>query len=318
MKNALLFLTPTLIWGSTWYVIKFQVGDVDPMFSVAYRFCIAGALMLAIAKLWKLKLAFTRKEHAFILLQGLFLFGFNYWLVYLSELHLTSGLVGLIFSLLVFFNIANSRVFLKTPIQVPVIVGAFFGLVGTALIFWKDLSTFSLDDSKLLGMLFALTGTLVASWGNITSARNQQAGIPVISSNAFGMTYGGVAMLLLGLISGKELSFIVSTPYIVSLLYLSVFGSIIAFGAYLTLIGNIGAGKAAYVGVIAPVIALLISTVMEDYHWTNFSISGAGLILIGNVIALSRKKKRTEMPRNPEQTVPVDTLEKHLPDQLTD
>ena len=118
MKNALLFITPVLIWGSTWYVIKFQVGNVDAMLSVSYRFGIAGVLMLIVCSLWKMKMDFTRKEHQFILLQGLLIFGFNYWLVYTSELYLTSGLVGLIFSLLVFLNILNGRIFLKTPLLV--------------------------------------------------------------------------------------------------------------------------------------------------------------------------------------------------------
>lgn len=105
------------------------------------------------------------------------------------------------------------------------------------------------------------------------------------------MTYGGGAMMIIALLSGKELSFIVSTEYIASLLYLAVFGSIIAFGAYLTLVGNIGAGKAAYVSLIAPVIALLISTFLEDYLWTGTSLTGAFLILTGNTIALYRSKK---------------------------
>lgn len=291
MKNVLLFITPVLIWGSTWYVIKFQVGDVDPMFSVSYRFLLAGIIMLVVARFMKLKLDFTRKEHAFILLQGLLIFGINYWLIYMSELYLTSGLVGLIFSLLVFFNIINARIFLKNKLEFKVVLGGALGLFGTALVFWDDLKVFSFEDGKLLGMMLAIGGTLVASLGNITSARNTKAGIPVISCNAFGMTYGGGAMMIIALLSGKELSFIVSTEYIASLLYLAVFGSIIAFGAYLTLVGNIGAGKAAYVSLIAPVIALLISTLLEDYQWTGTSLTGAFLILTGNTIALYRSKK---------------------------
>ncbi len=294
MKNILLFITPTLIWGSTWYVIKFQVGDVDPMFSVSYRFLLAGLIMLVVARFMKLKLDFTRKEHAFILLQGLLIFGINYWLIYMSELYLTSGLVGLIFSLLVFFNIINARIFLKNKLEYKVVLGGALGLLGTAFVFWDDLKVFSFEDGKLLGMSLAIGGTLVASLGNITSARNTKAGIPVISCNAFGMTYGGAAMMVVALLSGKEISFIVSTEYISSLLYLAIFGSIIAFGAYLTLVGNIGAGKAAYVSLIAPVIALVISTFLEDYQWTATSLSGAVLILAGNTIALYKKRVSTE------------------------
>lgn len=318
MKNVVLFLTPVFIWGSTWYVIKFQVGSVDPMFSVSYRFGIAGLLMLIICWLWKVKLKFTRKEHSFILLQGLLIFGFNYWLIYMSELHLTSGLVGLIFSLLVFLNILNGRLFLKTPFEYKVIIGGLLGLVGTGLVFWKDLSNFSFTDGKIIGLSFAVVGTYIASLGNITSARNQKAGIPVIPSNAFGMIYGAVAMFAVALVAGKEISFEATQSYVLSLLYLAILGSIIAFGAYMTLIGNIGASKAAYVSLIAPVIALTISTFLEDYQWSGVSLSGAAMILVGNVVALrSSKKKRISFPRVPELEVPVDTLEKNLPNQLT-
>lgn len=317
MKNILLFLTPVLIWGSTWFVIKFQVGNVDPMYSVAYRFGIAGILMLFVCMFWRLKLRFTKREHMLILFQGLLLFGFNYWLIYMSELYLTSGLVGLLFSLLVFMNILNGRIILKTPFELKVVVGGLFGLIGTGLIFRQDLVQFSFSDSKIVGLLLAVGGTYIASLGNISSAWNQREGIPVISSNAYGMTYGAVAMFLIALISGKPLSFETNTEYIGSLLYLAIFGSVIAFGAYLTLIGNIGASKAAYVSVIAPVIALIISTIFEDYRWSMSSFSGAVLIIIGNITALSQRKKRNAFPRNPDLKVPVDTLEEHLPDELT-
>jgi drug/metabolite transporter (DMT)-like permease len=291
MKNILLFIVPTLIWGSTWYVIKFQVGDVDPMLSVSYRFLLAGVIMLLIARCLNLPLSFSKTEHGFILLQGVLIFGINYWLFYISELYLTSGLVGLIFSLLVIFNIVNARIFLKNELDVKVIAGGILGLMGTVLVFWDDLKIFSWEDGKLLGITLAIGGTLIASLGNITSARNTKAGIPVISCNAYGMTYGGLTMMLIALISGKNLTFAVTTEYIASLAYLTIFGSIIAFGAYLTLVGTIGASKAAYVSLITPVIALLLSTFLEDYTWSAVTIVGVLFILIGNTIALFRSNQ---------------------------
>ncbi len=300
MKNAVLFLVPTLIWGSTWYVIKFQVGDVDPILSVSYRFLLAGLLLLfglRFSSHWR---TFSLSEHRFIALQGLMLFGFNYWLIYMSELYLTSGLVGLIFSLLVFFNILNARILLKQAIESKVILGGLLGIFGTAMIFWEDLRIFSFADGKLTGMFLAIGGTYVASLGNITSARNQMKGMSVLASNAYGMTYGGAAMMLIALLTGVEFKFAMNISYVSSLLYLAIFGSIFAFSAYLTLVGNIGAGKAAYVSLIAPVIALIISTFLEDYQWKSTSIFGAILILTGNMIALiSRRKKHPESPLEP-------------------
>lgn len=300
MKNGFLFLVPTLIWGSTWYVIKFQVGDVDPILSVSYRFLLAGTLLLTGLRFSSHWRSFHIQEHLFIALQGLLLFGFNYWLIYLSELHLTSGLVGLIFSLLVFFNILNARILLKQIIELKVILGGLLGILGTALIFWDDLRVFSFEDGKLTGMFMAIGGTYIASLGNITSARNQMRGMSVLASNAYGMTYGGIAMLIIALFTGVEFSFAMNLSYISSLLYLAIFGSIFAFGAYLTLVGNIGAGKAAYVSLIAPVIALILSTFLENYLWKFTNIFGALMILTGNMIALiSRKRKHPESPLEP-------------------
>jgi len=138
-------------------------------------------------------------------------------------------------------------------------------------------------------------------------------------SNAFGMVYGAIAMFVIAVILGKEIRFEVSQSYVLSLLYLAIFGSIIAFGAFMTLIGNIGASKAAYVSLVAPVIALTISTFLEDYTWTTISLSGAVMILVGNVVALrSSKKKEKAFPRVQELEVPVEVLEEKLPDKLTD
>lgn len=240
----------------------------------------------------KYNLSFSRKEHGFILLQGLLIFGFNYWMMYSSELFLTSGLVGLIFSLLVFLNILNGRIFLKTPFELKVIVGGLLGIIGTGMIFQEDLAQFTFSDKKLWGLALAVGGTYIASLGNITSARNQRAGIPVIQSNAFGMFYGALAMFAVAIFSGKTPTFEMTYEYTFSLIYLAIFGSIIAFGAYLTLVGNIGASKAAYVSLIAPVIALTISTFLEGYEWTMIGFAGAALIIVGNVVALrfSRRK----------------------------
>ncbi|MCG8372251.1 MAG: DMT family transporter, partial [Balneolales bacterium] len=168
--------------------------------------------------------------------------------------------------------------------------GGIMGLGGTALVFWEDLIAFSLADEKLIGLFLAISGTYVASLGNITSARNQSKGIPVVSSNAYAMTYSGLTLLLIALISGKQISFLVQTPYIISLLYLAILGSVVAFGAYLTLIGKIGPGKASYVSLLVPIIAMIISTIFEDYQWSATSFSGAALILFGNGIAMYKPK----------------------------
>lgn len=292
MKNVILYLIPALIWGSTWFAITFQVGDVDPIVSVSYRFLLAGLILLGYSKIRKLKLNYTFSEHGFILLQGLFLFGFNYWMVYLAEQTLTSGLVALVFSTMLFMNIFNSRIFLKNVIPWKVYGGAVLGLTGIVMIFYRDLANFSFSDTASIALLQAVGAAYIASLGNIISARNQSAGLPVIQTNAIGMTYGALAMALVALLVGYEFSFSTEYTYSLSLLYLAVFGSVFAFGAYLSLIGRIGASRAGYVQLVVPIIALILSTLFENYSWTTAGIFGVAFIISGNFIVLERGKTK--------------------------
>lgn len=289
MQNILFYLLTILIWGSTWLGIKFQLGTVEPLVSVVYRFSLAAAILLAWCRITRLNMEFSLKDHGFIALQGALLFGFNYWLFYVAELHLTSGLAAVIFSTVLVMNMVNGFLFLKTPFDVKVIAGGALGLVGIVMVFRPEVAEFHLGDGGVTGVLLAFAATYMASLGNIISARNQRQGLPVIQTNAYGMTYGAVFMFLVVLFTGKSLTFVVSFAYIGSLIYLAVFGSIVAFGCYLSLIGRIGADRAAYATLIFPIVALVISTIWEDYHWTLESVTGVLLILSGNLFMLKKK-----------------------------
>ena len=288
VNSLLLFILPALIWGSTWYVIKFQLGVVPPLYSVSYRFFLAGVILLIYSKATKLNLSFSRKQHLRIALQGFLLFGVNYWLVYWSEQYLSSGLVAIFFSTLVFMNIFFGALILKTKIQLKVIIGALLGFGGTILIFYPELARMSYNDEVMQGLLVCTLSVISASLGNITSAGNQKFGLPVIQTNAFGMLYGSLMMFTLALLSGTAIVFDTSSTYLISLGYLVIFGSVIAFGAYLTLIGKVGASVAGYVIVAVPVIALIISYFFEDYQLTYFTVIGIILIISGNFIVLKK------------------------------
>ncbi len=288
-NNLILFLIPALIWGSTWLIIKFQLGVVDPMMSVGYRFFLAALILLAYCKLRGSNLTFSLKDHFWIGLQGLLLFSTNYWLVYLSELYLTSGLVAVGFSTLIFFNIFFAAILLNQKVVPEVFVGAILGLAGTAVIFKPELESFSFSDDTFKGLVYCMLGVFFASLGNVASAYNQQKQIPVIQTNAFGMLYGAIYMLILGFTTGKEFVFDYSTEYVASLIYLTLFGSIAAFGSYLTLVGRIGAGKAAYAILTIPVVAITLSVLFEGYSLSGYSIIGILMIIGGNVLALKKK-----------------------------
>lgn len=295
-SNLLLFAIPALIWGSTWYAITFQLGNVDPLMSVMYRFGLAGVLLLIYCKLLSKPMQFSGKSHLRIALQGILLHGFNYWLVYQSEQFLTSGLVAVGFSLIIFFNIVFGALFLKQAINPRVIIGALFGILGTMVIFKRELMAFKLGDDSFTGLILCISAVMIASLGNITSAYNSKLKIPVMQSTAYAMIYGAIAMLVVGLVLRRPFTIDFSTPYVLSMLYLVIFGSIIAFCTYLTLIGKIGAGKAAYAIVVVPVVAVIISAIFEGFQITIYTFVGMLMLIIGNVFALY-KKRNVKIPK---------------------
>ena len=253
------YISVVLIWGTTWFAILFQLGQVDPLVSVISRFALASSILMIYCRARRLPMRFSPRDHGFMALLGVFLFSLNYWLFYVAELYLASGLVAVVFSTMVIFNIVFGAVFISTPIRPRVLLGAVLGLTGIALVFRPELSAFTLSNKGVLGLVLSLGATVSASLGNITSARNQMAGIPVIQANAWGMTYATALMTAVALLTGKEFSFQATFPYIASLFYLALFGSVFAFGMYLTLIGRIGADRAAYTTLLFPIVALALS-----------------------------------------------------------
>ncbi|MBU1341374.1 MAG: DMT family transporter [Proteobacteria bacterium] len=290
MKNIILYIITVIVWGSTWLAIKYQLGSVDPMVSVIYRFGLAAALLMLFCYVKGLNLKFSLKEHLFMALLGVLLFSVNYWLVYVAELYLTSGLVAVLFSSIVFLNIANGSIFLGSAVQKKMVAGAVLGIIGIIMIFMPEIKSFNLSDKGVFGLCIGFISVLLASFGNITSARNTKNNIPVIQANAFGMGYGAILLTVIALTLGKEFSFTATIPYVGSLFYLSVFGSIIAFGSYLTLIGSIGADKASYTIMIVPVVALILSSFFEGYAWNFSAVSGLFLVVGGNFLALSKRR----------------------------
>jgi len=289
LRQLLYFVIPCLIWGSTWFAIKFQLGKVDPLVSVVYRFLIAGLLLIGFSLIRKLNLRYTFREHLLMIVQGIILFGFNYWLVYLAEKNLASGVVAIIFSFSVFTNIFFNYLLLKGKIRREVIAGAVLGIAGTLLIFSHELQS---SEQLIVGyqaFLFCFGSIVLASLGNILSKHNQNRKLPVIQTNAFSMTYGSLAMLLMVPLSGRSFSFDASIPYVASLFYLAIFGSIVAFTLYLKLVGDIGPDRAGYTTLVAPVIALIISSFFENYQWGIVAALGIVLLFAGNIMALKIK-----------------------------
>ena len=286
MSNAALYIIAILIWGSTWFAIEFQLGVVAPEVSVFYRYAAAAALLFAWSAIKRRQMRFDRRAHAWFAVLGLLLFSLNYVLAYRAQVHVTSALCAIAFSMLLWMNIVNARLFFGIRSDRRVIVGAVLGMAGVLVLFSPQIGEVTLSDSVFLGMVLATLGALSASFGNMASQHLQKLALPVVQTNAWGMLYGALWTGLYVVFSGHELNFDWSAGYVLSLLYLVVFGSIVAFGAYLTLVGRIGAHRAGYATVMFPVVALFLSYLFEGLALDAPTVVGALLAIGGNVMVL--------------------------------
>lgn len=286
MQVLFLYATVVLIWGSTWAAIPFQFGVVAAEVSVGYRFGIAALLLYAYALVSGRRIRLPANTIGFVLLQGTLLFSLNYLLVYYATARITSGLVAVVFSSIVLFNAVNERLFFKTRIDGRLAVAALLGLSGISMIFWPEVSAISIEDTTVAGIALVLSGTVLASFGNMTAVINTRRKLPVIAVNAHAMAWSALLSFIIAALLGREFNFSMQPGYVISLVYLAVFGSAIAFGCYLALIHRIGPARAAYSSVLFPVVALVISTFVEGYRWTGIAAVGIMFTLAGNWLIL--------------------------------
>ena len=289
MNNFILFGITLFCWSPTWYVIKFQLGYVDPLVSVFYRFFAASIIIFIYLLIKKKKLRFSLNHHLWFLFFGICLYSLNYVFFYLSNTYLISAFPAIVFSTVVMMNILGDAFYFKKKPTLKTLIGATIGMIGIIIIFKEEIFNFNLDDDTHIGLFLALLGTLCASTGNMIHQRNLNNNFPLIQTIAYAMLYGSLITLLITQITGTELLFEYSVSYIASLAYLSIIGSIFAFIFYLKLLEKVGAGRAGYVGVVMPVLALLISTLFENLEWQIDLIVGLPILLAGAVLVINQK-----------------------------
>ena len=288
---GVLFLIATAIWGSTWLAIKLQLGVVAPEASVTYRFALA-ALVLGVACAARGRsLAFPARTHAWMAAQGATFFGLNYIGVYIAERHVASGLVAVVFTTIVFMTPLGMRIAFGTPIAPRVVLGAALGVVGVAMLFLPELRGARDDVETLLGIGYAFGATMIAAIGNLITMRLQREQVPVFTGTAWGMAYGALTAAVCATLAGVAWTFDARLPYIGSLAYLVVLGSVVAFGAYFLLLRQVGPALASFVGVSTPVVAMVLSSLFEGYHWTGAAAMGVVLAVAGNVLALRGRQR---------------------------
>lgn len=279
-------------WGFSWIALHYQVGRVAPEISVIWRFVIAAPVMLVIAGWRGERLIYSPAVHLVFLLLGLALFCVNFTLFYYAGLFLASGLLAVVFSLSSVINVFLGALVLRVPIDRRVAAGALLGAAGVGAMFYPQLAGTELSRGVLVGLAFSVAGTFSFCIGNMISARLQGRKIPVFAASGYGMIYGAAALTLYAAARGLDFSIDLSVPYLAGLAYLSLIGSVMAFACYLTLLGRIGADRAAYSTVMFPVVALAVSTAVEGYHWTVPAILGLVAVLAGNLLVLRAPRQR--------------------------
>jgi drug/metabolite transporter (DMT)-like permease len=290
LSTAQLFAACIAIWGSTWLAITFQLGRVAPEASVFYRFILASALIFAWSALRRLPMRVTGGQHAWIALQGVFMFSASYLCVYYAEQHVVSGLVAVGYSASPLLAMLGMRALFGTAMTRPVIAGSLLGIAGITLVYWPELARWKPGGDAALGAAFTALAVVLSSLGSLAAHRNHEHDYPLWPSMAWGMLYGSLFSLAVTLALGKPLTFEPSAPYILSLLYLSVLGSIVTFAAYLTVMKRVGAARAGYIGVMTPVVALVISAAFEGFRWHVMTFAGIAVTVLGNVVILRSRE----------------------------
>jgi drug/metabolite transporter (DMT)-like permease len=286
------FIGCTLIWGCTWFVIRTQLGEVPASWSVTWRFLLGAAVMFGLCIVRRKSLRLSARQHGFAILVAVSQFVLNFNLVYRSEQYLASGLVSLTFAFLLVFNTLLAALFLGQRVTGRFVLGSCVGLAGVGLLFAPDLAR---PDSGAMGLGLALAfgGVLSASIANVLQGTRFGRAMPLEAGIAWAMAWGALfdGALAWALAGPPVISF---TPvYLAGLAYLGIVASAVAFSLYYVLIRTVGPGQAAWNGVVVPVVAMALSTFLEDWQWTATAVAGIALALVGLAIALTAKPAAT-------------------------
>jgi drug/metabolite transporter (DMT)-like permease len=283
-----LFAICVLTWSTTWYAITFQIGHTSPEYSVTLRFALAGVTVLLLCmwrhERWQLSL----RDHAVLALQGSFMYGLSYLCVYHAEKYLPSGLVAVGYSAAPLTSGFGALLLFGTLVTRRFLLGGLMGLAGVALIFWPEFGKTTTGTSSLLGTLFTMGGLLLSTVGSLIASRNRRRGIPFWPSMGWSMVYGAAGSFLFVLAMDQSLALPIAPSWWLSLIYLALAGSVMTFACYLTLLDRVGLGPAGAIGVMTPLLALIVSMMLEGYRPDLFTAIGAAMAIGGNVLIFSR------------------------------
>lgn len=262
-----------------------------PEVSVGWRFLLAGLILAAVSRARGLSLRLRPAEHAVLALMGVTMYSVGYIFIYHAERYIVSGLVAVGYSASPLLSMLGMRLVFRQPLTARMALGSLAGLAGITLVFWPEFSRLAQSRDVALGALFTVLAVLVSTAGGLVAHRNHQRNLHGLPTMAWSMGYGGFCALALALALGRPLAFDFSAPYILSLLYLTLLGTIATFGAWLALLGRIGPARASYVGVMVPIVALVISMLFEGLAWHPLMMLGIAVSIAGNVLVLRARPR---------------------------
>lgn len=293
------FALVTLIWGSTWIVIKGQLGIVPPSWSVTYRFVVAATAMFAFAAIRRECLLLAPRAMLFAVVLGIAQFTFNFNFVYRAEQHITSGLVAVLFALLIVPNTLLGRIFLKTPLERRFLTGAGIAIIGVGLMILHEYRAAALGPGAVVaGTLLTLAGVMSASTANVMQGTGIARAQPMVVMIAWAMVFGALADGSYAWITTGPPVIEATPTYLGGVLYLGIVASAVTFPLYFNVIRAVGPGQAAWSSVLIPIIAMGFSTALENYRWATLSIAGGIVALVGLVIAVARRPERPSVSGN--------------------
>jgi len=280
----------TLAWGTTWYAITLQLGQVDLIVSVVYRFSLASALLFAWCALRREPIAINARQHVEALGQGLFTFALQYPLVYAAETRVSSAVVAVVFAAMAFLNLVLFRFVFRDRARASAWIAAGFGVIGVGILSWSEIAHAEIGGRAATGLILAMAAVVIATFGNAFARRSQASGAPIAASTAWAMAYGSLLLSVFALATGRTWSFAWTSSYVLSLLHLALIGSVLAFLLYYGLAQRRGFAAASYISALTPPVAMLVSTLFESKIWPVSALAGVALILAGHWLLMRTKR----------------------------
>lgn len=290
MSNTLLYILTVLIWGTTWFSIKLQIPHAPPEISIFYRFILASLILVGWCGVRKISLKFRLVDHVYLLLLGISMCSIHHIFIYSASTYVASGVVAVIFSTVSFFNIFYNYLFYGAVPRWNVLCGVLMGILGLGIFFAPDFMDINIQNKTIQGIFFAGIGSMIFSFASVVTKRNQRENIQTLPAVTMASIYGACIMLAYMLIKKVPFVFPESAVYWSAVLYLTIFGSIVAFLCYLKLVRNVGAAMAGYAAILFPPVALFLSSLFENYQWHALHFLGLFLVLVGNVFVLWHKR----------------------------